>query len=146
MLFPVTAKSASGTMSPAFNSLQNLSDKDRKLTFSITQIPVDPFSHSPSSSNDMRIKQLLIIFCSLPPVIFKQDGANRTFGERPSHNSWWPFSALPRTWYLCRRSFRWWTLWPPPQQTELEGGVGLSLFHSCALYCGREYQVLITVR
>lgn len=36
MLLPLTAKSSRGTLSPAFHSVQNLSDKDKTLAFSIT--------------------------------------------------------------------------------------------------------------
>lgn len=66
MLFPVTAKSARGIMLPAFNSLQNLSDKDKMLAASPldkdSKLPGNRFSHSPPSSKILKIGQLFTIF------------------------------------------------------------------------------------
>lgn len=99
-------------MLPAFNSLQHLSNKDKKLAFSITfrqrlRITSESFFSFPSkeeSSENMteNIHQLF----SLPFLIFKQDGANinRAFGQIPNQNSELCIStsfALPSVYCSC---------------------------------------------
>lgn len=65
MLFPVAAESARGIVLPAFNSLQNLSDRDKTLAASPldkdSTLLANRFSHSPLSSQIPKIWQLFTI-------------------------------------------------------------------------------------
>lgn len=137
MLFPVTAKSARGVTSPAFTSLQNLSDKDKKLAFSITS----------RQRLDVTSESFLILlqaakfwtydsyspnfFSPFPSKILTQDRAEQNFwgNTQPKstgafllctppvlHFCICTFLALPSVYLSCVHSA---LPWPPPDWTLL---------------------------